>query len=93
VQHGTSQATPVTAGVILLMQEFCLRETGEMPTVEQLVDWLRRSGAKINDGDDEQDNVTNTGLDFVRLTALGALHTIRRDLETQLSLTGKPLKR
>lgn len=92
VQHGTSQATPVTAGVILLMQQFHLRETGKLPSVDDLVKWLRRSGVKINDGDDELDNVTNTGLDFIRLTAVGALDAIRRDLQQHLSVTGQPLK-
>lgn len=92
VQHGTSQATPVTTGVILLMQEFYLRESGRMPTVSQLVHWLRRSGVMINDGDDESDNVKNTGLNFVRLTAMGALEAIRRDLVKKLSETGEALK-
>ena len=92
VQHGTSQATPVTTGVILLMQEFHLRETGRMPTVSRLVNWLRRSGITINDGDDELDNVKNTGLNFIRLTAVGALEAIRRDLLKKLAETGVPLK-
>lgn len=89
VQRGTSQATPVTTGVILLMQELHLREVGHMPTVDQLVDWLRRGGVTINDGDDESDNVKNTGLDFIRLSAVGALECIRRDLVKNLSETGR----
>ena len=92
VQHGTSQATPVTTGVILLMQELHLREVGHMPTVDQLVGWLRRGGVTINDGDDEADNVKNTGLDFIRLSAVGALECIRRDLVKDLSETGKALR-
>ena len=92
VQQGTSQATPVTTGVILLMQEFHLRETGRMPTVSRLVNWLRRSGITINDGDDELDNVKNTGLNFIRLTSMGALEAMRRDLVKKLSETGVPLR-
>lgn len=92
VQQGTSQATPVTTGVILLMQELHLREVGHMPTVDQLVGWLRRGGVTINDGDDELDNVTNTGLNFIRLSAVGALECIRRDLVKDLSETGKALR-
>ena len=91
VQHGTSQATPVTTGVILLMQEFYKRETHRMPKVDQMVDWLRRGGVRINDGDDELDNVKNTGHDFVRITAVGALNVIRLDLEKELAETGKLL--
>ena len=90
-QHGTSQATPVTTGVILLMQEFYKREAHRMPKVDQIVDWLRRGGATINDGDDELDNVKNTGHDFIRITAVGALNVIRLDLEKGLAETGKPL--
>ncbi|NJO37352.1 MAG: S8/S53 family peptidase [Rhizobiales bacterium] len=93
VQSGTSQAAPVVAGILMLMQEFHLRETARMPDVDQLVEWLRRGGAVINDGDDEIDNVTNTGLDFIRLNAIGALDAIRRDLQKQLLLTGEPLRR
>ncbi len=73
VQHGTSQATPVTAGLILLMQEFYWRATGELPTVDDLILWLRRGGVTIHDGDDEDDNVEHTKLGFpARRCALGA---------------------
>lgn len=91
VQHGTSQATPVTTGVILLMQEFYKREAHRMPKIDQIVDWLRRGGITINDGDDELDNVKNTGHDFIRVTAVGVLNVIRLDLEKELAETGKPL--
>ena len=76
----------------MLMQEFHLRETARMPDVDQLTEWLRRGGAVINDGDDEIDNVTNTGLDFIRLNAIGGLDAVRRDLQRQLLLTGEPLR-
>jgi len=81
VQHGTSQATPVTAGVSLLLQELHLRATGELPTVENLIDWIRRSGQEIFDGDDEDDNVSNTNKTFRRVNAVSALSLMKRDLE------------
>jgi subtilisin family serine protease len=80
VQQGTSQATPVTAGVILLMQEYYRRHTGELPLVNDLVRWLRRGGFNIIDGDDEDDNVQHTNLSFVRLDALSALNAVRQHL-------------
>ena len=83
VQHGTSQATPVTAGLILLMQEFYWRATGELPTVDDLILWLRRGGVTIHDGDDEDDNVEHTNLDFLRADALSALDAVRRHLQKQ----------
>jgi subtilisin family serine protease len=92
VQHGTSQATPVVAGVVLLMQEFHLRETGRLPKVDQIVDWMRRSAERIFDGDDEAGNVQPTQKEYLRVTAVGALDAIRRDLERDLAFTGTPLR-
>jgi subtilisin family serine protease len=91
VQHGTSQATPVTVGVILLLQQLHKRLTGELPTVDDLVETLRRGGVAIHDGDDEADNVQHTGLDFRRVDAVGALEAVARSLQKTLFLTGKPL--
>lgn len=79
-KNGTSQAAPVTAGVILLMQELYLREKGELPPVDDLVNWLRGSGIAILDGDDEDDTVPHTNLAFVRIDALRALHKIKEEL-------------
>jgi subtilisin family serine protease len=80
VQHGTSQATPVTAGLLLLMQEFYKHKTGQLPTVANLITWLQRGGIAIHDGDDENDNVQHTKLNFVRADALSALDAVRRSL-------------
>jgi subtilisin family serine protease len=79
-QHGTSQAAPVTAGLILLVQAFYQRVTGELPSVDDVVTWLRRGGITIHDGDDEDDNVKHTDLDFIRVDALSALDAVRRSL-------------
>lgn len=84
IQHGTSQATPVVAGVLLLMQQFHLRETGHMPEVDDLVEWMRRSAVRIVDGDDESNNVAPTNKEFLRVTAVGALDAVRRELQKQL---------
>jgi serine protease AprX len=92
VQHGTSQATPVTAGVVLLMQQLYKRLTDRLPPVELLSGLLRRSGMVINDGDNEDDNVTNTGLDFIRLDAWAALDAVRRDLQQEILRQEGPLK-
>ncbi len=80
IQHGTSQATPVTVGVILLLQEFYQRYAGELPTIDQLTSWLRRGGVPIRDGDDEDDNVQHTNLTFLRLDAVRALNAAYREL-------------
>lgn len=84
IQHGTSQATPVTVGVILLLQEFYKRSTGKLPTVKQVNSWLRRGGVRIRDGDDEDDNVDHTNLTFLRIDAVRALNAAYRELLRQL---------
>ena len=81
IQHGTSQATPVTAGLILLMQEFYQRSEGELPTVDDLVKWLRRGASSIYDGDDEDDNVVHTNRTFLRADALSAMDAVRRQIQ------------
>ena len=80
IQHGTSQATPVVVGIILLLQEYYKRHAGELPTVNQLTNWLHRGGVRILDGDDENDNVQHTNLTFLRLDAVRALDAARREL-------------
>lgn len=78
VQHGTSQAAPVITGVILLLQELYKRETNELPSVDDIKEWLALSSVIINDGDDELDNVINTGLNFARVDAVEALRSVAR---------------
>lgn len=84
IQHGTSQATPVITGVVLLMQEFYQRTTGSLPPVDDLVMWMRSGGVIIRDGDDEDDNVLHTNLDFIRVDVFAALEAIRRHLQVRL---------
>lgn len=91
-QHGTSQAAPVIAGVILLLQEYYLRLTSTLPTVGDLETYLRASGVVINDGDDEQDNVTNTGLNFLRVDVVQALENINSRLQKAMFEEEKTLQ-
>lgn len=92
VQDGTSQATPVVAGVILLMQELHARLTSRLPEVADLADWLQRSGASIFDGDDESDNVDNSQLSYRRVDALAALTLMSRALEVRSLRTALGLR-
>ncbi|WP_324197894.1 S8 family serine peptidase [Nocardia abscessus] len=84
VQHGTSQATPVAAGVVLLLQDLHLKITGTLPTVADVRRWMLAGAVSINDGDDERDNVRNTGLDFPRISAVGALNACARDIGAEV---------
>lgn len=92
IQHGTSQATPVTSGVVLLVQQYHLMKTGKLPAVGDVVTWLRRGGVRIVDGDDENDNVAHTGLAFTRVSAVGALEAVRRHLQKAAFASGAPLR-
>lgn len=87
IQSGTSQATPVTAGVILLMQEFYKQNTGQLPTVDLLIDCLRQGSIPIVDGDDENDNVPHANKSYERIDALLALEAVRRSLQMELFTT------
>ena len=91
VQHGTSQATPVTIGVLLLTQDLYRRLAGELPEVDDLVDALRNGAVQIHDGDDEDDNVVNTELGYQRLDAVGALGAVVRQLQRDMFESGEPL--
>lgn len=88
IQHGTSQAAPITGGVILLVQQYYQRQTGRLPTIDQLETWLRRGGVPIVDGDDEDDNVENTSKTFIRIDAYGTLDAVRRELRRELLMRG-----
>ncbi len=81
IQHGTSQAAPVTTGVILLMQQFCLRERGKLPTVDEVEEFLRRGAVKVHDDAGAADNVTNTNKTFLRIDAVGALEAVVNQIE------------
>ena len=65
--HGTSQAAPHIAGIAALAQQLAVQELGYRLTQAQFVSLLQSTGVIINDGDDEDDNVTNTGLNFKRV--------------------------
>lgn len=81
---GTSQAAPVVSGLCLLMQQLAVRKTGQLPTVAQLEGWLRvvTANTTMIDGDDEDDNVINTGLTFPLTDAVDILTKLNTDLTT-----------
>lgn len=56
IQQGTSQAAPVIAGTVLLLQEFYLDRTKKLPTVDQIETWLKIGGVEIADRDEKADN-------------------------------------
>lgn len=87
-QQSTSQAAPVVAGVILLLQEYYRDATGQLPTVDQLETWLRFSGDPVLDGDDENDNVVNTNQGYPRVNALASLQAVEAVLGVTYNISG-----
>ena len=92
IDHGTSQASPVITGTILLLQQFHKRATGKLPSVDDLETWLRVNGVEITDGDDEDDNVPHNNKKYTRIDALAALQAARQDLTMQILLQNQPAK-
>ncbi len=68
--HGTSQATPYISGLAVLAQQMAIDQIGRRLTVEEFATLLRESAVTIHDGDDEDDSVVNTDLDFPRVDVL-----------------------
>jgi subtilisin family serine protease len=69
-ESGTSQATPHISGLVADMQELALQVSGHLMSVASLRSTMVSSATNIVDGDDENDNVNNTGATFHRVDAL-----------------------
>jgi subtilisin family serine protease len=75
---GTSQATPHVAAAAALAQQLAMRDLGRRLTFVEFTNLLRTTGTSIIDGDDENDNVTNTGATFKRLDLLSLAAAIEQ---------------
>ncbi|MCI0642744.1 MAG: S8 family serine peptidase [Gemmataceae bacterium] len=76
---GTSMATPVIAGAAALLHQ-ALDANGQAGKANQehILGLMKSTGDIVVDGDDENDNVTNTGLSFKRLDLMAALASIAK---------------
>jgi len=74
---GTSMAAPMVAGAAVLAHQ-ALDATGQghLGTQDHILSVFKSTGVTVYDGDDENDNVVNTGLAYKRLNLLGAIQTI-----------------
>lgn len=77
VMGGTSMAAAVVSGAAVLMHQ-ALDAKGQQAqaTQDTILGLMKQTGATIIDGDDENDNVVNTGLSFKRLNLKAALDAI-----------------
>ncbi|MEK8049722.1 CARDB domain-containing protein [Ideonella sp. DXS22W] len=65
--QGTSQSAAYVSGVAALAQQMAHQHLGRALTVGEFHTLLASTAVTIHDGDDERDNVANSGLDFGRL--------------------------
>ncbi len=90
---GTSQATPYITGMATLAQQIAQLYLGRELTVTEFNALLDTTSHLINDGDNEDDNVVNTGLDYPRINVLAlaeAIITLDGDLSSDLDF-GNPI--
>ena len=73
---GTSMAAPEVAGMVTLAQQLALRDLGRRLSFDEMRSLLKQTGDTIRDGDDENDVVRNTGLDFKRIDMLALAEAI-----------------
>ncbi|MFM6834040.1 MAG: S8 family serine peptidase, partial [Dolichospermum sp.] len=73
---GTSQATAYFTGVATLAQEIAEEKLGRKLTVNEFRNLLSTNSVIINDGDNENDNVINTGANYPRVDLLKLAESI-----------------
>jgi subtilisin family serine protease len=88
-KQGTSMASPIVAGAVALMQEAAMQFGGRLLTPSEVVTIMRSTADTIRDGDDEDDNVVNTGVDYLRLNVYKAVQEIQRSFQ-QIAPNGDP---
>ena len=65
--QGTSQAAGFVSGAAALAQQLAVETLGHRLSTADFATLLKATGDLVVDGDDENDNVTNTGLSFPRV--------------------------
>ncbi len=74
--HGTSQASPHIAGIAALAQQLAGELLGRQLGIDEFIQLIQNTAVTINDGDDEDDNVINTNLDFPRVDMMALAEAI-----------------
>ncbi len=89
--QGTSQAAAYVAGAAVIAQQLANKYLGHSLTGAEFRQLALSTGVEIKDGDNEDDNVINTGASFRRLDLWALANKIwemRSDInQTQLSIT------
>jgi hypothetical protein len=77
---GTSQASPLVAGCVAILQEAAQRFGGRFLSPSEVREVLISTSATIFDGDDEDDNVRNTQVNYPRIDIYSAVREVRTRL-------------
>ncbi|GGK53510.1 S8 family serine peptidase [Salinarimonas ramus] len=75
-QGGTSQAAPHVAGLVAVAQNIAQQYLGRLLTPTEFEQVVRTNAVRLVDGDDEDDNVVNTGATFDRVDAVAMAEAI-----------------
>jgi subtilisin family serine protease len=88
---GTSMASPVIAGsAVLLRQALDAAGKTNLANQDSILSIMRSTGIRVVDGDDENDNVTNTGLAFQRINLYAALQSVGVPTKPTTPTNGAP---
>jgi subtilisin family serine protease len=74
--QGTSQSTAYVSGVAVLAQQLAQQHLGRPLNLTEFSELLRRTADTIIDGDDENDNVINSGFAYPRINVLALANEI-----------------
>ena len=95
IQNGTSQAAPIVAGVVLLLQEYYMRLTerlhpaNPLPSVDLVVECLRAGGSEFKDEksqhEEDSDNAKSCGQAFRRIDAYSAFRSLEARYSADLA--------
>ena len=85
---GTSQAAPMAKGAILLAQDLFFERFNVLPSVSDLLNWMKLGGVSFVDANDGNvhDNVANTGAAYTRLDVLGMLGEVPNSIPSPATL-------
>lgn len=89
---GTSQAAPIIAGTVLLMQEYHRQKTGKLATPAQIETWIRASSPTFMDSCQGCDTVPRTNSTYRRLDTLVTIEFMKRTLSVDGPVERSPLE-
>ena len=78
---GTSMASPVAAGAAVILHQ-AMDAKHLAANEDTILSIMKQTGVNVFDGDDENDNVTNTGLTFKRLDLGAAVAALGRPVNS-----------